>query len=68
MEGSELNIAFQFVILILQNFIQRKKLVITVFRIFSQYWEQKVIIFVDVLLEKNAHAHPGYRTRNLRKT
>ena len=31
-----------------------------VFGTFSWYWEQKVIIFVDMLLEKNVHAHPGY--------
>ena len=28
-----------------------------VLRTFSWYWEQRVIIFVDKLLEKKAHAH-----------
>ena len=52
MEGNELNIAFQIVILILQNHIQRNKLYHGIYlQTFSQYWEQKVIIFVDMLLE-----------------
>ena len=30
---------------------------IMVFGKFPRYWEQKLIIFVDVLLEKTAHEH-----------
>ena len=33
----------------------------------SCYWEQKVIIFVDILLEKTAHVHWGYCTRKSEK-
>ena len=40
----------------------------TVLGTFSRYWEEKVIILVDMLLEKNAHAHLGYRTRKSQKT
>ena len=47
-----MNIAFQFIILILQNCIFTETNYITVFETFSQDWQQKVIIFVDVLLEK----------------
>ena len=52
-EGNELNIAFQFVILILQNYIHRIKLYHGIWNIFT------VIIFLDVLLQKNTHAHTG---------
>ena len=40
---------------------------IRVFGTFSRYWEQKVIIFVDVLLKKTRHAHQGYHTRKSQK-
>ena len=39
-----------------------------VFGKFSWYWEQKVIVVGDALLEMNAHAHPGYHARKSRKT
>ena len=41
---------------------------ITVFGKLSQYWEQKLTIFVDTLVEKTAHAQLGYHTRKLQKT
>ena len=31
-----------------------------VFGTCTRYWEQKVLIFVDVLIEKTAHALLGY--------
>ena len=34
-----------------------------VFGAISQYWEQKLRIFDDVLLEETAHAQLGYHTR-----
>ena len=36
---------------------------ITVFGKFSWYWEQKLTIFVDILLEKTAHAQMRHHTR-----
>ena len=41
---------------------------IMVFGKFSWYWEQKLTIFVDVLLEKTVHGQLGYHTRNLQNT
>ena len=41
---------------------------ITIFEKFSQYWEQKLTIFVDALPEKTAHAQLGYHTRKSQKT
>ena len=41
---------------------------ITVFEKFSRYWEEKLTIFVDILLEKTAHAQLGCHTRKSRKT
>ena len=65
-----MNNATPFVILISQNFIQRNKLYIShnLEHFHGSYWEQKVIIFVDVLLKKAAHAQPGYHTRKSLKT
>ena len=40
---------------------------ITVFGKFSWYWEQKLTIFVEVLLEKTAHAQLGYHTESHRR-
>ena len=36
---------------------------ITVFGKFSRYWEQKLTIIVDALLEKTAHVQLRYHTR-----
>ena len=65
-----MNNATPFVILISRNFIQRNKLYIShnLEHFHGSYWEQKVIIFVDVLLKKAAHAQPGYHTRKSLKT
>ena len=65
-----MNNATPFVILISRNFIQRNKLYRShnLEHFHGSYWEQKVIIFVDVLLKKAAHAQPGYHTRKSLKT
>ena len=65
-----MNNATPFVILISRNFIQRNKLYIShnLEHFHGSYWEQKVIIFVDVLLKKAAHVQPGYHTRKSLKT
>ena len=65
-----MNNATPFVILISRNFIQRNKLYIShnLEHFHGSYWEQKVLIFVDVLLKKAAHAQPGYHTRKSLKT
>ena len=65
-----MNNATPFVILISRNFIQRNKLYIShnLEHFHGSYWEQKVIIFVDVLLKKAAHAQTGYHTRKSLKT
>ena len=65
-----MNNATPFVILISWNFIQRNKLYIShnLEHFHGSYWEQKVIIFVDVLLKKAAHVQPGYDTRKSLKT
>ena len=65
-----MNNATPFVILISRNFIQRNKLYIShnLEHFHGSYWEQKVIIFVDVLLKKAAHAQLGYHTRKSLKT
>ena len=62
-----MNIAFPFVILMSQDY-GKEASSITVFEKFSQYWEQKLTIFVDVLLEKTEDAQLGYHTRKSRKT
>ena len=50
LEGNDLNIAFQFVILLLQNYIQRNKLYNSIWNIFTVLGtKSKVIIFGDVL-------------------
>ena len=62
-------IAFQFVILMSQNYIYLEKQAISqYFKNFHSIWEQKVAIFVDVLLEKTAHAQLSYYTRKSQKT
>ena len=38
-----------------------------IFEKFSRYWEQKLTIFVDVLLEKTEHTQLRYHTRKSRK-
>ena len=60
MEGNELNIAFQF-ILILENYIQTDKLCHCIWNNFMALGK-KVIIFIDVLVKKTAHVHQGYCT------
>ena len=50
LEGNDLKIAFQFVILLLQNYIQRNKLYNSIWNIFTVLGiKSKVIIFGDVL-------------------
>ena len=43
---------FFLVVLILQNYIQRNKLHHSIWNMFTRYWEQKVLIFVDVLMKR----------------
>ena len=53
-------IAFPFVILMSQNYIYLEKQAISQYlENFHSIWEQKVAIFVDVLLEKTALAQRG---------
>lgn len=69
MEGNELNIAFQF-ILILENYIQTNKLCHCIWNIVKSFGK-KVMIFIDVCAgQKDCTCASGilYYTGKLRKT
>ena len=71
LEGNELNVLYCFSICyfnVTKLYVFGKATNITVFGKFSRYWEQKLAIFVHVLLEKTAHAQLRYHTRKSRKT